>query len=372
MTDTESREAAIDAVGGGLTDPFDVMLIGWSFVRSKLLMSALEMNLFGELQKEPGTAAELMTRLGLHERGTRDFLDALAALGLIERSADVYRNSPAAAQHLVPGQLGYVGGFLGMTTGFMGSGWDSLTAMLRTGKAHGQEAGEVPFARVFRDPTLLRQFLSAMDALNGAIGQELVGRFAWPGYASFADIGGARGNLAAQLLQAHPHLRGSVFDRPAMRPFADELAAAHGVAGRLTFYGGDFFTDELPPADILIFGNVLHDVPVGARCDLIQRAHDAASPGGAVIVYDPMIDDDRLAVDNLLLSLTMMLQSPAGNEYTPDECRDWMRAAGLEDAGRIPLPAHATAVIGRKPEAKSSTAGSRLTPPGKPTYLIDS
>lgn len=349
MTDAVNHPSMTAVTGGTLADPFDVMLIGWSFVRSKLLMSALEMNVFEELQKEPGTAGQLMARLGLHERGARDFLDALTALGLVERSGDVYRNAPAAAQHLIPGQQGYVGGFLALTTEFMGAGWESLTDMLRTGKAHGQESGEVPFARIFRDATLLRQFLSAMDALNTAIGRELTRRFDWSQYSSFADIGGARGNLAAQLLEAYPHLKGSVFDRAAMRAFAEELASARGVASRLTFYGGDFFTDELPEADVLIFGNVLHDCPVAARRELIQRAHDVITPGGAVIVYDPMIDDERVNADNLLLSLSMMLQSPAGNEYMPAECRDWMRAAGLEDAGLISLPARATAVVGRKP-----------------------
>lgn len=359
MANTGDNESVSDAASSALDDPFDVMLIGWSFVRSKLLMAAVELNLFEELRKEPGTVSQLMTRLDLNERGARDFLDALTALGLIERTGDVYRNSPAAARHLIPGQQGYVGGFLAMTTEFMGAGWESLTAMLRTGKAHGQESGAVPFAKVFRDPTLLRHFLSAMDALNGAIGGVLAQSFNWSEYTSFADIGGARGNLAAQLLQAYPHLRGIVFDRPAMRQFADELAAANGVSSRLTFHGGDFFTDELPAADIIIFGNVLHDCPVEARRELIQRAHDKVSPGGAVIVYDPMIDDERLGADNLLLSLSMMLQSPAGNEYTPADCQEWMRAAGLEIAGAIPLPAHATAVIGRKPVSRAE--GSPLS-----------
>ncbi|KJY34224.1 methyltransferase [Streptomyces sp. NRRL S-495] len=332
-----------------LDDAFDVMLVGWSFVRSKLMMTALDLGLFEALGKRPGTVEELAERLGLHPRAAADFLDALTALGLLERTDGVYRNGPAAGRNLVPGAPGYVGGFLTMTSAFMGTGWDSLSDLLRTGLAHRQEGAEVPFAQIYRDKERLRQFLSAMDSLNGAIGPELARRFDWGRHKSFVDVGGARGNLAARLLTEHPHLSGGVFDRQVMKPFLDELADEHGVADRIAFHGGDFYVDRLPTAEVVVFGNVLHDCPVDVRRGLIAQAAAGVGPGGAVIVYDPMIDDARSEIDTLLLSLTMMLQSPAGNEYTPSECAGWMREAGLEVESVFDLPAHATAVVGRRP-----------------------
>lgn len=332
-----------------LDDAFDIMLVGWSFMRSKLLMTALEMGLFEALAKEPGTAEHIAGRLELHERGVPDFLDSLSALGLLSRDSNgVYRNGPAADRNLIPGRPGYVGGFLKMTTDFMGAGWESLADMLRTGAAHGQDASKVPFAQIFRDPQRLRQFLSAMDSLNSAIGPELARRYDWSRHSSFVDIGGARGNLADTLLLAHPHLTGAVFDRPVMKPFLEELADDRGVRDRISFHGGDFYDDPIPGADVVIFGNVLHDTPVATRKGLIAQAAARIPVGGAVIVYDPMVDDDRRDADTLLMSLTMMMQSPAGNEYTPAECRSWMEEAGLEIEEVLRLPAHATAVVGRK------------------------
>ncbi|WP_225849160.1 acetylserotonin O-methyltransferase [Streptomyces sp. HPF1205] len=333
-----------------ITDAYDLLMVGWSFVRGNLLMSAVELGLFEALAKEPGTAEQLTLRLGLHERGTRDFLDALAALGVLRRDGEVYRNSPAAEHHLIPGRQDFVGGFLAMTTQFMGgAGWNALTGMLRTGEPHGHDAGSVPFDEVFRDRRRLQLFLSAMDSLGGAIGPELAKRYDWSRHSTFVDVGGARGNLAGTLLLAHPHLTGGVFDRPVMEPFLDELARERGVADRLAFHGGDFHVDALPAADVLIFGNVLHDLPVGARRGLIARAARRVPPGGTVLVYDPMLDDDRTAIDNLVLSLVMMMQSPAGNEYPPAQCRSWMEEAGLRVEDVFALPAHATAVVGRRP-----------------------
>ncbi|MFE4368973.1 methyltransferase [Streptomyces sp. NPDC056835] len=347
MPNSAPTQAA--GTGAPLDDAFDIMLVGWSFMRSKLLMTAMELELFEALGKEPGTAEHIAGRLGLHERGVPDFLDSLAALGLLTRDAEgVYRNGPAAARNLIPGQPGYVGGFLKMTTGFMGSGWETLADMLRTGDAHGQDASKVPFAQIFRDPQRLRQFLTAMDSLNSAIGPELARQYDWSRHSSFVDVGGARGNLADTLLLAHPHLTGGVFDRPVMKPFLEELATDRGVSDRISFHGGDFYKDKIPGADVVIFGNVLHDTPVATRKDLIAQAAANIPAGGAVIVYDPMIDDDRRDADTLLMSLTMMMQSPAGNEYTPAQCRGWMEEAGLEVEQVLRLPAHATAVVGRK------------------------
>ncbi|MCP3760333.1 methyltransferase, partial [Streptomyces sp. TBY4] len=117
---------------------------------------------------------------------------------------------------------------------------------------------------------------------------------------------------------------------------------------RISFHGGDFYDTDIPSADVVIFGNVLHDCPVEARKSLIAQAASRVPVGGTVIVYDPMVNDDRTSTDTLLLSLTMMLQSPAGNEYTPTECRSWMEEAGLTIEDTFELPGHATAVIGRK------------------------
>jgi 8-O-methyltransferase len=336
-----------------LDDPFDILLVGWSFMRGNLLMSALEFGLFQELGKDPGTAEQLTRRLELNERGARDFLDALAAMGVLERDdKGVYRNGPAADRCLIPGRPGFIGGFVAMTMQFMGagagSGPESLSAMLRTGNPRGLRAGKVPFSEIFDDPLRLEQFLLAMDSMTASIGPALAQRFDWSKYTSFMDVGGARGNLAATLLREHPHLKGGVFDRPFMKPLLEELAQERGVSDRLAFHDGDFFVTDIPGADVVILGNVLHDHSVGSRRKLIARVAEKIPPGGALLVYDPMLDEERRVVDNLLISLAMMVQSPAGSEHTPAECRGWMEEAGLRVEEVFPLPAHTTAVVGRK------------------------
>src|SRR5262249_830416 len=195
----------------------------------------------------------------------------------------------------------YSGGFLTMLTGFMGSGWDSLTDTLRSGKAFGQtDDGKVPFGGVFDNPMALGFFLSGMDSVNGIIGPALAEAIDWSRYEPFADPGGARGNLAAALVTAHPPLSGVVFDQPPVEPFFEDHMGNLGTTAKVCFQGGDFFNDALPSVDVLIFGNVLHDWSVDQRRALIKRAYDALPAQGALVVYDPMLDEDRTAADDLL------------------------------------------------------------------------
>ncbi|MEU1463081.1 methyltransferase [Streptomyces sp. NPDC005727] len=332
-----------------LEDPFDVMFVGWSFFRSKLLTAAMELRVFSILGEGSLEGAELAGRTGLHPRAGQVFLDALAAVGLLVRQDGRYRNSPGTLRHLLPDRDGFVGGFLRMTTELMGSDQESFTGLLRGGTARGQGAGgEVPFTKIFHDPERLRQFLSAMDSFSGAVGAELAEVFDWSRVASFSDVGGARGNLAAHLAAAHPGLTGTVLDRPSMAEHFDRLVSERGVGERLRFVGADFFQAELPRADVVILGSVLHDWPMEQRTTLLRKAYDAVHDGGWVIVYDTMLDDERRDPDSLMLSLIMMLQSAQAGGFTPAECGVWMTDAGFAVERTVRLPALTTAVVGRK------------------------
>ena len=331
------------------TDPFDVMLTGWSFVRTKVLFAAIELEIFTILDEGPMTLEQLQERAGLHPRTGRDFLDMLTAMGILDRTGSTYANSPAANKYMVQDKPNYAGGFLMMLTGFMGPGWDSLTDTLRTGRAHGQtDDGEVPFGGVFDNPMALGFFLSGMDSVNGIVGPALAKVFDWSRVSSFADLGGARGNLAAALVTAHPHLSGVVFDQPPVEPFFTDHMANLGTSDKVRFFGGSFFVDPLPTVDVLIYGNVLHDWSVDQRRGLIRKAYEALGPQGTLIIYDPMLDEDRTRADNLMLSLSMLLTSPGGNESPPSDYRQWMEEAGFKVEDVLPLPARATAVVGRK------------------------
>ncbi|GAA2411575.1 methyltransferase [Actinomadura vinacea] len=327
----------------------DVLRMGIAYFQSKVLLSAVELGVFTRLAQEPATEAELRAGLGLHGRAARDFLDALVALGLLRRDRGRYENTPVADTYLDERKPTYSGGFLTMLDRQF-TKWGELTRLLREGGIdYPVEEEKEQHDDMHADPARLRRFMSAMDGINQFTAPALAETYDWGGRRLFADLGGARGNLAAELVKAHPRLDGIVMDLPAVRPVFEEHIDGLGLSGRVRFQGGDFFTDPLPEAEVLILGHVLHDWSPELRAMLVERAYAALPPGGELLVYDVMIDDERRENDfGLLTSLHMMLVSPGGGEYTAADCRAWMRDAGFAGTRAVRLTDVDTLVIGRK------------------------
>ncbi|MES2924809.1 MAG: methyltransferase [Verrucomicrobiota bacterium] len=313
--------------------PDHILQTGMAFWASKTLLSAVEMEVFTDLAKHPADLATLQGRLGLHPRSAADFLDALVALGFLLRDDGIYRNTEETDLFLDKAKPSYVGGILEMCNSRLYGFWDHLTTAVRTGEAQNEsKGGHDPFTALYADPARLREFLRAMSGVSRGSNMAIGRQFPWSGYSTFADIGTAQGDLAVQIALAQPHLRGIGFDLPEVGPVFEEYAATHQLAGRLAFRGGSFFTDDLPQADVLLFGHILHDWDLETKRLLLQKAHAALPPGGAVVVYDAVIDDARKEnAFGLLMSLNMLIETPGGFDYTGEDCIAWMCDAGFRD-----------------------------------------
>ncbi|MCI0430078.1 MAG: methyltransferase, partial [Rhodospirillales bacterium] len=174
-------------------------------------------------------------------------------------------------------------------------------------------------------------------------------KFPWARYKTFADIGTAEGGLPVHLARAHPHLTGIGFDLPPVQPVFEAFVAANGLSQRLSFRGGDFMTDGLPAAEVFIMGHILHGFGLDDKLAILRRALAALPAGGALIVYDSIIDDERREnAFGLLMSLNMLIESAAGFDYTGADCIGWMREVGYRDMRVEHLAGPASMVVGFK------------------------
>lgn len=307
-----------------------IMALNSAYFRSKALQTAVELGVFALLARGPATSAQVGRELGLRHLLVTEFLDALADLGLLEIDAGQYRNSEAAAEFLIPGRPRYLGGSILQHSRLHYHTWGHLTEALRDGQAkfHREANGTAAFAETYEDQGRARNLMSHMDAFNSFVADELADRIDWSGYTSFVDIGGARGNVAARLVTAHPHLSGGVFDLPGLRPLFDELMSELGTASQVRFHPGDFYADPLPEADVLIIGHVLHDWPAARRRELVARTYPSVRPGGVLVIYDAMLADDHRDAQSLLQCLNCSMVRDGGSEYTVSEGRDYAERAG--------------------------------------------
>jgi len=327
-----------------VSTPAGILRLGNAFCDAQALLTAVELDLFGQLHKGPATLEEIRTGLGLHGRGLHDFLTLLTSLGLIELRDGRYSNAEGSDKYLVREVPTYIGGFLMRSSRNLYPAWGKLDQALRTGEK--QSGGE--FLALTKMPGLLKQFIGMMDALTTQLAPELSAAVDWSGFRTLLDVGGCRGNLAAQLVKAAPHLEGHVFDLPPMEPFFDENVNELGLTGALTFHGGSFFDQPLPPADVVVIGHVLHDWDESQRAFLINKAFEAVNPGGALLVYDRMLDDSENLVENLVISLDMLLVTDGGSEYPAEEIHRVARAAGFAATTEQRLGDYDTLVICRK------------------------
>ncbi len=274
--------------------PDAILQLGLGFWGSKTLLSAVELGLFSALAEGPLDAETLRQRLGLHRRSARDFFDALVALGMLERQDGRYTNTPATDRFLDRAKSSYVGGMLEMANARLYPFWGSLTEGLRSGQPQNEaKTGGNFFEVLYQDPQALGQFLRAMTALSTGAARAIARTFPWEKYRTFVDVGCAEGCLPVQVALAHPHLAGGGFDLPPVQPHFAAYVAAHGLGERLRFYPGDFLREPLPAADVLVLGRILHDWSLEEKRLLLAKAHAALPPGGALIVYDAVIDDER-------------------------------------------------------------------------------
>lgn len=330
--------------------PEFIMDIGHAFRRSKALLSAVELGVFTALAGGPLAIDALKERVSINDRGARDFFDALVALGMLVRNGDGrYANSAATDLYLDRNKPTYVGGLLESFNAWQYSVWGSLTAALRTGAPQAPDGTRGHFKSLYADETTRGLFASGMTVRSRPVAAALAIKFPWADFNTLIDIGTAEGCLPVEIAGVHPHVTGGGYDLPPMGPLFDRNVQSHELSERLKFYSGDFLADPIPVADVLVMGRILHSWDLPTKKMLLRKAYDALPSGGALIVYERLIDDERRTnAAALLSSLNQLLLSPGGFDFTGAECTGWMRESGFRNLSAEPLGTEETMIVGLK------------------------
>jgi predicted O-methyltransferase YrrM len=341
-----------------MTQPLDASRIiqtGFGFWSSKVLLSAVKLELFTVLGDRALTGAELGAALGLHPRGIFDFLDALVALGFLQRDGDGpggrYANTDETRTFLDKTRPEYVGGMLEMCNDRLFRFWSDLDTALKTGEPQNEvkHLKKGMFEELYADPARLEQFMGAMAGISRGNFAALAEKVDFSRWQTLCDVGGATGLLSILVAQRHPHLRCTSFDLPAVAPIAAKTIRKAGLEDRITTAAGSFFTDPLPKADVITMGMILHDWNLENKKQLIKAAYDALPEGGALIAVENLIDDARREnAFGLLMSLNMLIEFGAAFDFTGADFWGWAREAGFRRHEVVHLVGPCSAAIAYK------------------------
>lgn len=336
-------------------DAGHIMEVGMGFWPSKVLLTAVELEVFTRLSASSMTGEELGRALGLHPRGIWDFLDALTALGFLEREGSGvegrYRNTSATAQFLDKSSPAYMGGILEMANQRLFRFWADLGEALKTGKPQNEvkHSGKSMFETLYEDEARLEQFALAMRGISAPNFQALAEQFDFSKYKTLCDVGGATALLSTLVAKRHPHLQCLSFDLPQVEPIAKRWIAKEGLSDRVRAVSGDFLAQPLPRADVITMGMILHDWNLEKKQHLVRLAYAALPPGGAFIAIENLIDDARREnAFGLMMSLNMLIEFGDAFDFTGADFWSWCKQAGFSRYEVMHLAGPCSAAIAYK------------------------
>lgn len=332
-------------------DPTPVLDLLTAFRRSKTMFAAVSLGVFDALAGGPRSAPALAAELQANPDALARLLDACVGLGLLRRDSTQYANTPTATAYLTQSSPRRLTGYLKFTDEVLWKLWGDLAEGVREGTSGWKRTfgwdGPI-FGNIFRTDEMRREFLMGLHGFGQISSPRVVEAFDLSRFGRLVDLGGATGHLAVAACRRYPAMRGVVFDLPEVAPLAREVVSATEVAGRVEVVAGDFFADPLPDADLYTLARVLHDWSEEKIVTLLRKVYDRLPAGGAVLVAEKLIADDRAGPDWAQMQDLNMLVVAEGKERTLGEYAELLRRVGFAGVEGRQTDAPVDAVLGVK------------------------
>ncbi len=312
--------------------PAPVLDLIEAFRRSKTMFTAVRLGVFNELAKEPQSADELAVTLQVHAAALERLLRGCVALGLLHDQNGHYQNSPVAARYLANSSPDTLANYIVYSDQSLYQLWAHLDDAVREGTNRWTQAfgsRDALFDHYFRDDAATAAFLGGMHGFGQIASPLVVRAFDLGRFRHLVDLGGATGHLAIAACEAYPHLRATVLDLPRVQRFAVEQISRSSVAGRVEAAAGDFFADDLTAGDLYYLGRILHDWSENKITRLLAKVFDALPAGGALLIGETLVNDDRSGPVYTMMQDLNMLVCTDGRERSFAEYRALLETAGF-------------------------------------------
>jgi 2-polyprenyl-3-methyl-5-hydroxy-6-metoxy-1,4-benzoquinol methylase len=321
---------------------FQLITGGWA---AGIVGAASTHAVFAHLEDGAANAQLLAEKAGISPRGAQVLLDGLLGLGLVELAGGSYRNAAEAEAFLIEGRPGYIGGFARVMAANLAE-WTDVAEVARTGvpvKNDTTDLADNPFWAELVPaiaPLSVPSALAAAEALGLAGAAEL----------SILDVGGGSGIFSAILLGLNRVARATQLDWAPVNAIAHRIVASHGVGDRFTTIDGDFHTVEFGEHryDVAIYSHIAHQESPADNIAIFTKLRHAIRPGGALVVNDFVVDDDRSGPPfALLFAAEMMINNKYGSTWCRKDYKAWLIEAGFGQISFHATPGPATLVIAR-------------------------
>jgi 2-polyprenyl-3-methyl-5-hydroxy-6-metoxy-1,4-benzoquinol methylase len=321
----------------------EVFQLGY-YWETKILLTAVKLDVFSLLDGQGRSAAELAKQLGADTRALELLLNALVAIRLLAKNETVYANTPVAQTHLVKHGPQYVGHLL-LLHDAEWDNWGKLEEAIKTGRS--------PVSRhVFEtDPALGANVLSVLHRIGQQSGPDLAKRLGLGQARTILDLGGGAGTNAIAFCRVYPTLSATVFDLATTLPLTERTVKEAGLEGRIALKSGDFNRDSLGgPYDVVLMSDILHYQNLATNAALVKKIHAHLNPGGRLVIKDRFLDASGTSPAwTAAFAVHILVNTEQGGCYRTAEAMQWMHDGGYTSVEEI----ERTAVVqGFKPQAE--------------------
>jgi cyclopropane fatty-acyl-phospholipid synthase-like methyltransferase len=301
----------------------EIFQLGY-YWETKILLTAVRLDVFSVLNGKPKTAAETAARVGAHEPTLVLLLNALVAMGLLMKSAGLYGNSGIAEAHLVRHSPQYIGHLL-LLHDAEWNNWGHLEETIRSGK-------RTVDRHVFEtDPDLGANVLAVLHRIGRQSGPELAKRLRLEGPQRLLDLGGGAGTNAIAFCQVYPELTATVFELPATLTLTEKTVKDAGLESRISLRGGDFNRDGLGgPYDVVLMSDILHYQTFETNLALVKKVYDHLTPGGRLVIKDRFLDESGTGPAwTTAFAVHIVVNTQQGACYKTTDATQWLSEAGF-------------------------------------------
>jgi SAM-dependent methyltransferase/predicted transcriptional regulator len=308
----------------------DVFVDVRSFMKSRIILSAAELDFFTILDTNFLSAKELSDRLGLNHRATTRILDCLVTYDLIEKKNGRYRTtangsnlSALHSESILP---------MVKHMNAIWKNWSCLTECIKMGS--NPHLKSVVDSQSEEDR---QSFIGAMHVAARNLSRKIANTYALSSFNKLLDIGGGSGAYIIAFLQKNLQLKAIIFDLEGVIPIAQEKIKEENLQDRVSLVTGDFYQDELPTGcDIALLSAIIHQNSPNQNYELYQKIYRALDPAGVLLIRDHIMGNSRTKPPaGALFAINMLVNTPAGDTYTFGEVKDALEMVGFIDVQLI-------------------------------------